>query len=61
MRVLLYIFRFGLLITLIFRLLFLKHLSYEVEVFSYIILAIMLIGFAILEILCYLEKRRRLK
>lgn len=52
------IFRAILLISLVFRLFFVKSLSYNWNVSSYIILAIGLSGMIVLEILIYLGKKK---
>ena len=53
------IIRITLLISLIFRLFFVKKLSYNWNVCSYILLAIGLAGMIILEILIYWYKERK--
>jgi hypothetical protein len=52
-------FRAILLISLVFRLFFVKNLSYNWNVSSYIFLAIGLAGMIIIELLIYWYKKRK--
>ena len=52
------IFRAIILISLVFRLFFIKNLSYSWNVSSYILLAIGLAGMIILEIIIYIYNKR---
>ncbi len=53
------IFRVMLLTTLIFRLFFVKHLSYIWNISSYIILSIGLVGMIIMEIVIYMRNKSK--
>ncbi len=59
MKLTLNIFRIVLLLTLIFRLFFVKYFNYEVNVISYILLAIGLLGMVVCKIILYIKKKRR--
>jgi hypothetical protein len=54
------IFRGILLVSLLFRLFIVEHLSYNWDVISYIFSAIVLVGVIILEIITYIKKRKKL-
>ena len=53
------IFRISLLVTLLFRILFREKMAYRLDVISYIILAIALAGMIVLEIIVYIQKRKK--
>lgn len=57
MKLALNIFRISLLITLIFRIFFLKHFGYEVSRISYILLAVCVVGAVILEVYFRIKRK----
>lgn len=58
MKLTLNIFRVSLLLTLIFRLFFIKYVNYTVDVVTYVLLAISLAGMIIIEIIRYIKRKR---
>ena len=59
MKLTLNIFRFILLTTLVFRLFFVKYFNYEVNVISYVLLGIGLLGMIVFEIILFIKKKRQ--
>lgn len=59
MKLAINIFRISLLLTLIFRLFFIKYFNYTVDVITYVLLAISLTGMIIIEIIRYIKRKRK--